>query len=152
MQIDCQKCTNCSHVQAEPESQIWTFSHNQGQVTPKKIAQRGSISNSSEMNACPGYLQVSQRSDWNEIGYVLDNLSTQCQVHVTLSLTVRYGKVAKIFKVYCMSFLKLLFIFKIWSYRIVFDVIKNVCKLFDDRMFNNLVIINLTFYSCIYLC
>ena len=48
--------------------------------------------------------------------------------------------------------LKLQFIFKIWSYRIVFDVIKNVRKLFDDRMFNNLVIINLTFYSCIYLC
>ena len=45
--------------------------------------------------------------------------------------------------------LKLLSTFKIWSYRIVFDVIKNVCKLFDDRMFNNLVIINLTFYSCI---
>ena len=48
--------------------------------------------------------------------------------------------------------LKLLFILKIWYYRIVFDVIKNVCKLFDDRMFNNLVISNLTFYSCIYLC
>ena len=48
--------------------------------------------------------------------------------------------------------LKLQFIFKIWSYRIVFDVIKNVRKLFDDRMFNNLVIINLTFYSCVYLC
>ena len=25
-----------------------------------------------------------------------------------------------------------------------------MCKLFDDRMFNNLVIINLTFYSYIY--
>ena len=44
-----------------------------------------------------------------------------------------------------MAILKLQFIFKIWSYRIVFDVIKNVCKLFDDRMFNNLVIINLIF-------
>ena len=41
----------------------------------------------------------------------------------------------------------LLFIVKIWSYRIVVDVVKNVCKLFDDRMFNNLVISNLTFYS-----
>ena len=46
--------------------------------------------------------------------------------------------------------LKLQFIFKSWSYGIVFDVIKNVCKLFDDRMFNDLVIINLTFYSCIF--
>ena len=33
----------------------------------------------------------------------------------------------------------------------MFDVIKNVCKLFDDRMFNNLVISNLTFYSCIHI-
>ena len=41
--------------------------------------------------------------------------------------------------------LKLLLFFKIWSYRTVFDVIKNVCKLFDDRIFNNLEISNLTF-------
>ena len=27
----------------------------------------------------------------------------------------------------------------------------NVCKLFDDRIFNNLVISNLTFYPCIYI-
>ena len=65
-----------------------------------------------------------------------------------LSLFVSVNK-----RINCMqSILKLQFIFKIWSYRIVFDVIKNVRKLFDDRMFNNLVIINLTFYSCIYLC
>ena len=32
--------------------------------------------------------------------------------------------------------LKLLFIFKIWFYQKVFDVIKNVCELFDDCIFN----------------
>ena len=55
---------------------------------------------------------------------------------------------------YCIEIktIKLLFIFKMWSYRIVFDVVKNVCELFDDPMFNNLVISNLTFYSCIYSC
>ena len=40
-------------------------------------------------------------------------------------------------------FLKSLFILKIGSYRIMaFDVIKNVCKLFDDHTLNNLIISN----------
>ena len=60
--------------------------------------------------------------------------------------------VRTIMGMYNFQCLKVTVHFQIRSYRIIFDVIKRVCKLFDDRMFNNLVISNLTSFSCIYLC